>query len=125
MNSSHENDVTFQDISQSENHPAIILIPDTSFLLNCNDQFLRQLAALPHSHYSVRLIVPWKVLKELESLSHNIKKTDILRSNASRLSSFLMHLMLDTESCIYGQKLNETWLNLNENLHVKPLHLFF
>ena len=93
----------------------LIILIDTCFLLKIDDSFLEELHKVCRMIEKIKIIIPWKVLKELEGISGSNK--NVLGFQARKISRHLFTLMQDVGCCIMGQRLDETFLNLNESFH--------
>lgn len=97
---------------------SLLIVFDTSFLVE-NISFLQDLDLVAFPHQFVRIVIPWKVVKELESLcaTGGKSRSCSLRANAKDCSRVLMQLVNARESVVIGQRLDETFLNLNQSVH--------
>jgi hypothetical protein len=97
---------------------SLLIVFDTSFLVD-NVRFLQDLDLLAFPHQFIRIIIPWKVVKELENLSGSggKSKSISLCQRARECSHILMQLINAHQSVVIGQRLDETFLNLNQSLH--------
>ena len=75
----------------------LILVLDTSFLFDSEESFLTQLGFVANSIGKIKIIIPWKVLKELEHKSHLSKNG--CSANLKKLCNHLFKLINGANSC--------------------------